>query len=198
MSSIDPHSMRAADSDRDQVAERLREAAAEGRIGLDELDERLERTYQARTYGDLIPITADLPDGQIAHTIGASPLAQQGGEALEIREKMGTVSRRGQWLVPHKVIVSNPGGATHLDFREASFQSPRVEIEVHLSWGSADFVFPPGITAQLDLDTSWMGHVTNKLDEVGGADGMPHVLITGECKGGHLRARYGRVRRRRK
>ncbi|QVQ54804.1 DUF1707 domain-containing protein [Spiractinospora alimapuensis] len=188
--------MRAADSDRDQVAERLREAAAEGRIALDELDERLERTYQARTYGDLIPITADLPDGQVAPAAGAAHLARQGGEVLELREKMGNIIRRGQWVVPHKIVLSNPGGATRLDFREASFQSSQVEIEVTLSWGSADLIFPPGVTAQLDLDTSWMGHVVNKLDEVGGADGMPHVRITGECKGGYLRTRYGRVRRR--
>ena len=53
--------LRISDEDRHQVAEILREAAGEGRIDLDELDERLEATYAARTYADLVPITLDLP-----------------------------------------------------------------------------------------------------------------------------------------
>ncbi|RAY15134.1 hypothetical protein DPM19_10425 [Actinomadura craniellae] len=54
--------MRASDRDRDQVAEALREHCAQGRITLDELQERLESTYAARTLGQLQEITADLPE----------------------------------------------------------------------------------------------------------------------------------------
>ncbi len=57
----DPARMRVSDEDRHKVADILREAAAEGRIDIEELDERLESTYAAKTYGDLVPITADLP-----------------------------------------------------------------------------------------------------------------------------------------
>lgn len=53
--------LRASDSDRDAVAEQLREAHAEGRLTLDELEERLSKTYAARTFADLAPLTADLP-----------------------------------------------------------------------------------------------------------------------------------------
>ena len=52
--------MRISDADRHRVAEVLRQAAGEGRLELDELDERLELTFSAKTYADLIPITADL------------------------------------------------------------------------------------------------------------------------------------------
>jgi hypothetical protein len=61
MSAQDPSQLRISDSDRHKVAEVLREAAGEGRIDMDELDERLEATYAARTYADLVPITVDLP-----------------------------------------------------------------------------------------------------------------------------------------
>src|SRR3954454_18871675 len=57
----DPRQLRISDSERHQVAEILREAAGEGRLDMDELDERLEATYAARTYADLVPITLDLP-----------------------------------------------------------------------------------------------------------------------------------------
>ena len=47
--------LRVSDEDRHKVAEILREAAGEGRIDLEELDERLEATYAAKTYADLVP-----------------------------------------------------------------------------------------------------------------------------------------------
>lgn len=53
--------MRAADPDREEVAERLRVALDEGRLDLHEYDERLKRAYLARTYGELDVLVADLP-----------------------------------------------------------------------------------------------------------------------------------------
>jgi len=54
--------MRASDADRDRVAAALREHCAQGRIGVDELNDRLEGVYSARTLGDLAKVTADLPE----------------------------------------------------------------------------------------------------------------------------------------
>jgi hypothetical protein len=53
--------LRASDADRDQIAERLRKATAEGRLLAEELEERLEATFSARTYGELDAVVADLP-----------------------------------------------------------------------------------------------------------------------------------------
>ena len=55
------HSLRASDSDREDVAERLRAATAEGRLMAGELEERLEVALLARTYGELDPLVVDLP-----------------------------------------------------------------------------------------------------------------------------------------
>jgi Domain of unknown function (DUF1707) len=60
MSDIDP-ALRVADADRERVAERLRRAAGEGRLAPEELEERLEMAFAARTEGDLAPLVADLP-----------------------------------------------------------------------------------------------------------------------------------------
>ncbi|WDZ85338.1 DUF1707 domain-containing protein [Micromonospora cathayae] len=54
--------MRAADADREAVAGRLRVALDEGRLDLHEYDDRLQRAYLARTYGELDVVLADLPD----------------------------------------------------------------------------------------------------------------------------------------
>ena len=58
-----PHEMRASDADRDRVMDVLRDAAAEGRLTVDELEERLEAALTARTFGDLAALTEDLPVG---------------------------------------------------------------------------------------------------------------------------------------
>ncbi|HET9720572.1 MAG TPA: DUF1707 domain-containing protein [Solirubrobacteraceae bacterium] len=54
-------SILASDSDRERVAERLRQAATEGRILAHELEERVARALRARTYGELDALVADLP-----------------------------------------------------------------------------------------------------------------------------------------
>ena len=53
--------LRASDADRERIADRLRHATAEGRLVAEELEERLERTFAARTYGELDAVVADLP-----------------------------------------------------------------------------------------------------------------------------------------
>jgi hypothetical protein len=53
--------IRAADADREQTAERLRQSHAEGRLDIDEFQERLERCYEAKTLGQLGELVRDLP-----------------------------------------------------------------------------------------------------------------------------------------
>jgi hypothetical protein len=53
--------LRASDADREQIADRLREAAAEGRLVAEELEERLGRLFSSRTYGELDGLVDDLP-----------------------------------------------------------------------------------------------------------------------------------------
>ncbi|MER7001761.1 DUF1707 domain-containing protein [Dactylosporangium sp. NPDC000555] len=53
--------LRAADVDRQFVAERLKAALDEGRLSLSEYDDRIEETYASRTYGDLDRVLKDLP-----------------------------------------------------------------------------------------------------------------------------------------
>jgi hypothetical protein len=53
--------LRASDADRELIAERLRQAATEGRLLAEELEERLGTALSARTYGELDAVVADLP-----------------------------------------------------------------------------------------------------------------------------------------
>jgi hypothetical protein len=54
-------SIRASDNDRERVVAALREAFTEGRLTLDEFEERTSVAYAARTWGELRALTDDLP-----------------------------------------------------------------------------------------------------------------------------------------
>ena len=53
--------LRVADSERDAVVAQLREHAAQGRLSLEEFDERVAAALQAVTRGDLRAVLHDLP-----------------------------------------------------------------------------------------------------------------------------------------
>ena len=148
MDTPDPSQLRISDQDRHQVAEVLREAAGEGRIDLDELDERLDATYAARTYADLVPITLDLPatpatrlpDRPAAPT--PSPVVPGPAEERHLAI-LGGLDRKGVWVVPqHLPVVAFMGGAD-LDLRQAQFAAREVTITINAVMGGADIKVNP-------------------------------------------------------
>ena len=54
--------LRASDEDRERVATVLRDGYSHGRLDLQELQQRLDAAYAAKTMTDLVQLTADLPD----------------------------------------------------------------------------------------------------------------------------------------
>jgi hypothetical protein len=73
----EPDRLRAADVDREFVAERLRNALNEGRLNINEYDERLRDAYAAKTYGELNALLTDLPE--TAPTAKSEVLPSQAG-----------------------------------------------------------------------------------------------------------------------
>ena len=52
---------RASNAEREAVVQRLLSAVHEGRLSLDEFDERSATAYAAKTHGELQELTRDLP-----------------------------------------------------------------------------------------------------------------------------------------
>ncbi|UQU64152.1 DUF1707 domain-containing protein [Couchioplanes caeruleus] len=101
--------MRAGDAERQAVADRLKAALDEGRLELHEYDERLQRAYAAKTYGDLDALTTDLPGtvpAQHAQMVPQPPQAAEetgagaGPEAGEMRRPGGP-----PWLASYGGVV---------------------------------------------------------------------------------------------
>lgn len=70
-----PHRVRASDAEREQVATILRAAMTEGRLNLADGEDRLSAAYAATYRDELLPLTADLPDGGRA-ALHATPEAR--------------------------------------------------------------------------------------------------------------------------
>ncbi|MBF4768413.1 DUF1707 domain-containing protein [Nocardioides agariphilus] len=141
----DPAQLRVSDDDRHKVAEILREAAGEGRIDLDELDERLEATYSAKTYADLVPITVDLP----AHEPTSLPVPKR--EVLPASTThnssiavMGECKRQGAWLVPASHTAFALMGSVTLDLRGATFAERDITITANAVMAEVKVIIDAG------------------------------------------------------
>jgi hypothetical protein len=184
----DPSRLRISDDDRHRVAEVLREAAGEGRLDLDELDQRLEATYAARTYADLVPITEDLPAQASAHlpvhqaTPAASSPVVAGGPAEERHlAVLGGLERKGVWTVPRQLTVTCFMGGADLDLRRARFAGPEVVITINAVMGGADIKVNPQTHVVME-GTGIMGGYSGPNDDDGAPEldaGSPVVRIRG-------------------
>ena len=148
--------MRASDSDRDRVADQLREALAEGRLTAEEHAERLDAVYQAKTYAELAPIVHDLPATGGVGPPGGSPGASSGPVVRDdlppphagtpnIVAIFGGAERSGRWLVEPATNVVAVFGGIELDLRQAVLSRREVTINVVAIMGGVNVTVPPGV-----------------------------------------------------
>lgn len=146
-----PASMRASDADRDEVADRLREALAEGRITPEEHAERIDVVYSARTYAELEPVLSDLPS---QHTPRprvdlrkeeASPLPPPPSQTPHVVAVFSGAERKGRWLVEATTTVTCVFGGVELDFRQAVLSKSEVTLSVNCVFGGVNIIVPPGV-----------------------------------------------------
>jgi hypothetical protein len=182
--------LRASDADRERVADILREALAEGRLDMAEFEERLEATYKARTYGDLAPITRDLPaPGVTAPVVSltkgpegegswASRIVGGEGSSAGAVAVMSGFERKGRWTVPKRFTCFAFMGGGELDLREANFADREVEITCVAVMGGVQVVVPPGVEVVV-RGFGLMGGFEHPEDGGSGDPGAPRVVISG-------------------
>ena len=141
----DPDQIRISDDDRHRVAEVLRQAAGEGRLDLEELDERLEAAYAAKVYADLVPILADLPGSHLPAVSGTTqPVPRPSGATTPAGRHdssfamMGGQDRKGVWEVGPEHRAFTMMGGIDLDLREAVFGADEVVITAVAIMGGID------------------------------------------------------------
>ncbi|GES29730.1 DUF1707 domain-containing protein [Streptomyces angustmyceticus] len=183
--------LRAADADRERVAEILRDAVAEGRLAMEEFDERLDAAYRARTYRELEPLTADLPVAAAApaplslRKESAAPapwaerIAAEGtrGSTAGVAV-MGGFQRKGRWTIGRRFTAFCLMGGGEIDLREADFAGPEIVISCWAVMGGVSIVVPPGVDVEV-RGLGIMGGFDSREDGVPGEPGAPRVIVGG-------------------
>ncbi|NRQ32599.1 DUF1707 domain-containing protein [Nonomuraea sp. NN258] len=160
--------------DRERAVELVQQAYADGRLGPDELERRLELALTATTSQELRPIVADLPD-----------------DVVTITNTGGRIVREGDWQVPRRLRVESVYGRVRLDLSSAYVPHSWIDIELRLAYGGATIILPPGASANVDgVHLQW-GRMTCKVPGRP-CPGALHVRLTGELPYGRLTVRTGR------
>lgn len=174
--------MRASDADRDEVADRLREALAEGRITAEEHAERIDAVYKARTYADLEPVLSDLPDAEQAPRprvdLRKEPaLAPPPPQSPNLVAIFAGAQRKGRWLVEPTTNVSCVFGGVELDFRQAVLSRGEVTVNITCVFGGVDITVPPGVRVTGSTTAIFGGNDLPEDDTVDPA--APVIRLTG-------------------
>ncbi|WP_205020444.1 DUF1707 domain-containing protein [Streptomyces sp. HB132] len=201
--------MRASDAERERVAETLREAVAEGRLEMDEFEQRLEAAFKARTHGELVPLVRDLPvpggivppvTGAVAGRKGSSAgwPARIGGEPTSSGAFAfwGGFSRKGRWTVGRQFTAFAMWGGGEIDLREARFAERDVVIRCFTIMGGMQVTVPPDLNVQVrgfGIMGGFGEH--SKLDEEPEPDpDSPRVKVTGFALMGGVGVEWKRSR----
>lgn len=196
--------LRASNTDRERVAEALREAAGQGRIDMDELDERLEAVYAAKTYGELLPITRDLPADDTTPqlrpsvsagsagglVVGTSGTGSKRGWAIAI---MSGAKRRGSWIVPRRFGSFAFWGGVEIDLTEARFQERVTVINAMAIMAGVQVMVPEDVRVEV-RGLGLMGAFHEAGSQPVTAPDAPVVRVKGIAFWGGVQVR--RVKRR--
>lgn len=117
--------IRASDEERENVVAILREHTAQGRLTLDEFDERMNAAYDAKTWDDLRVLTRDLP-------AEAGPAADVGKRAGDRSHPRGgaVAIPRVTYLIPLAILAVVLAGAAITD----SYEFPVPLLFIGLFW----------------------------------------------------------------
>jgi len=150
---------------------------------MEELDERLDAVYAAKTYAELEPITRDLPeapgDSGAPVRVPAGDPQRFGGEptshgAFAI---LGGFSRRGDWVVPEEFTAFTFLGGGELDLREARFAAQTVTIHAVTFMGGIEITVPEDATVRV-TGVGIMGAFDHQSGGTGKPAG-PTIIVNG-------------------
>lgn len=133
--------MRASNNDRERVSEVLRAAVTDGRIDMEEFEERIERAQEAKVLGDLPEITADLlPAGEQPIQLDPEPMVSW----------FTTVRRKGRWVALPDEVAGAVVGRTEIDMREALLTHNHHRMTVSTFLGKVVIDVPEGVEVRMN------------------------------------------------
>jgi hypothetical protein len=174
--------LRASDADREDHAELLRRAAGEGRLTMDELEERLNRVYESRTHRELERLVADVVvrgDHQLPATAGGTqrmPVRHGEGGANWLVSIMSGRERKGRWRIGANMKVVDIMGGSDLDLNDAELAADEVHMTVFALMGGSTIRVPEGLNVELS-EFAFMGGNSAELGNERPDPGGPTLRI---------------------
>jgi hypothetical protein len=142
--------LRASDADREHTAELLRRAAGEGRLDVDELEERLNSVYATRTQRELEALVADVVVPEDRQRLPRVPVRRSDDSGTRwLVSIMSGRDRKGRWRVGSNLNVINVMGGSDLDFNDAEFADDVVTVTVFSLMGGASIRVPEGLNVEV-------------------------------------------------
>jgi hypothetical protein len=139
--------VRSSDAEREATALQLRDAAGEGRLTLEELAQRIEAAYSARTRGELARLVADLPaPGSAVEPAG--PRTPAAPAPRRLYGILGGDTLSGPVHLGAEVRVVNVMGGADLDLTQAVLLEGELTIRVFSLMGGSKIVVPPGVRVE--------------------------------------------------
>jgi hypothetical protein len=187
--------LRASDADRERTIHTLRQASADGRLTVPELEERLETVYAVSTCRELDQLVEDVTVavGQ-RHSTGLTVREGEGGERW-IVAVMGGHDRRGRWRVGERCRSINVMGGNDLDLCEAELASPAVRLTVFALMGGSEIRVPHGVRVEVS-SLALMGGNDVRLGDEDPIPGSPVIRLRLISIMGGSTVRRGRKRTR--
>ncbi len=167
--------LRASDADRERTAEVLRRAAGEGRLTIEELDERLDVVYETRTQRELDKLIADVVVRDDPARANRMPVRAGEGSNWVVSVMSGH-DRKGRWRVGRHLKVISIMGGSSIDLNDAELTSDVTEITVFSLMGGSDVRVPDGLNVEIS-DFAFMGGNDAKIGEYMPDPGGPLVKI---------------------
>ncbi|MDT4937061.1 MAG: hypothetical protein QOG80_732, partial [Pseudonocardiales bacterium] len=179
---MDGSDIRASDSERQAVINRLSAACADGQLTLDEFSERSGVAWAAVTRGQLDEITRDLRlPVRTADSTAAAPEGAE--ETIKPRRRwivavMGGEHQRGRWRAERNIGALAFMGGVVIDLRDATLESDEVDITAWSLMGGVHVIVPEGFPVDFS-GFMLMGGRVNRTSRAEPLPGAPKIRIRG-------------------
>jgi hypothetical protein len=186
--------IRATDADRERTVGVLRSSGANGQLTVDELGERVEAAYAARTRGELERLVEDL--GETRRRATDVPVRPGDDGTRWVVSVMGGSDRKGHWRLGRTVTVVNVMGGGDLQLNDAEFAADVVELRVFSLMGGSDIWIPEGLDVEVS-EFALMGGNEIRIGAARPGDGGPLLRLKVISIMGGSTVRRGRKKSRR-
>lgn len=174
--------------ERERIVESLSAHYAEDHLTTQELEQRFERAYSAKTLPDLQAVLSGLPALK-APVRAPVPRPSARPAAVPVKNPQGarryfammsTFRRGGNWTPNPETVVTAIMSEVRIDLRDATFVDSVIDIDITAVMADALILVPPGVRVECD-GFSMMGEFSSRDDIYPNDLDAPLVRVRGSA-----------------